>query len=244
MPFGPARWRPERRWRMPTGQRTAGSRAGTIGTSLGGGIRWRRSSFRSSSCGRGVATSGGDSRQTSCRPRWPTWISRCQTPFRRRSRRWSGCATTATGPGGGAREGAEGLPFAFAEYASTYFDWGGHTVDPDGVLPLGDLIQGMYSSVYAFSEPGDGIVVQTPIYPPFLDTIAHHRAPAWSRTAWSTTGRSYAVDVDGLREGDRQGHPAADGPQSAQPDWPGVHPRRASGDGRSRRRARPDRRLG
>jgi cysteine-S-conjugate beta-lyase len=102
------------------------------------------------------------------------------------------------GTGSGAREGAEGLPFAFAEFASTHFDWGGHKVDPDGVVPLGDLIQGMYSSVYAFSEPGDGVVVQTPIYPPFLDTIATTgRRKVENRLV--DDGTKYAVDVDGLR---------------------------------------------
>lgn len=103
------------------------------------------------------------------------------------------------GTGGGAREGAEGLPFAFAEFASTSFDWGDHNVDPDGVLPLGDLIQGMYSSVYAFSEPGDGIVVQTPVYPPFLDTIATTgRRMVENRLV--DDGTKFAVDVDGLRK--------------------------------------------
>ena len=103
------------------------------------------------------------------------------------------------GTGSGAREGAEGLPFAFAEFASTYFDWGSHKVDPDGVLPLGDLIQGMYSSVYAFSEPGDGVVVQTPIYPPFLDTIATTgRRMVENRLL--DDGTKYAVDLDGLRK--------------------------------------------
>ena len=103
------------------------------------------------------------------------------------------------GSGHGVREGSEGLAGAFAEYASTYFDWGDHTVDPAGVLPVGDLIQGMYSPVYAFSEPGDGIVVQTPIYPPFLDTIATTgRRMVENRLV--DDGTKYAVDVDDLRK--------------------------------------------
>src|SRR5262245_24762475 len=102
------------------------------------------------------------------------------------------------GTGSGAREGDEGLPFAFAEFAATYQDWGGHKVDPDGVLPLGDLIQGMYSSVYAFSEPGDGVVVQTPIYPPFLETIATtERRLVENRLV--DDGTKYAVGVDNMR---------------------------------------------
>jgi cystathionine beta-lyase len=103
------------------------------------------------------------------------------------------------GSGHGVREGADGLAGAFAEYASAHFDWGGHAVDPEGVLPVGDLIQGMYSPVYAFSEPGDGIVVQTPIYPPFLDTIATTgRRMVENRLA--DDGTKYALDVDGLRK--------------------------------------------
>jgi cystathionine beta-lyase len=99
------------------------------------------------------------------------------------------------GSGHGVREGAEGLAQAFSEYAASSFGW---QADPDGVVPVGDLIQGMYSSVYAFSEPGDGIVVQTPIYPPFLDTIdATGRRLVENRLV--DDGTRYAVDVDGLR---------------------------------------------
>ena len=99
------------------------------------------------------------------------------------------------GTGHGVREGREGLAEAFRDYAKESFAW---DVDPAGVLPVGDLIQGMYSSVYAFSEPGDGIVVQTPIYPPFLDTIATtERRLIENRLV--DDGTKYAVDVDDLR---------------------------------------------
>jgi cystathionine beta-lyase len=102
------------------------------------------------------------------------------------------------GTGHGVREGSDGLAVAFAEYASSSFDWGDHALDPDGVLPVGDLIQGMFSPLYAFSEPGDGVVVQTPIYPPFLDTIATTgRRLVENRLV--DNGTRLAVDVDGLR---------------------------------------------
>jgi cystathionine beta-lyase len=94
-----------------------------------------------------------------------------------------------------AREGEAGLAEAFQYYAKTSFSW---DIDPAGVLPVGDLIQGMYSSVYAFSEPGDGVVVQTPIYPPFLDTIATTKRRLIENRLVDD-GAKYAVDVDGLR---------------------------------------------
>jgi cysteine-S-conjugate beta-lyase len=103
------------------------------------------------------------------------------------------------GNGHGVREGKDGLAQAFVEYAMGNYDWGSHTVNPDGVLPVTDLIQGMYSPVYAFSEPGDGIVVQTPVYPPFLDTIATTgRRLVENRLV--DDGTKMALDVEGLRK--------------------------------------------
>ena len=57
---------------------------------------------------------------------------------------------------------------AFADRMRTAFDW---DVDPDDVLRLHDVIQGLQWSLETLTEPGDGIVVQTPIYPPFITSV-------------------------------------------------------------------------
>jgi cystathionine beta-lyase len=57
---------------------------------------------------------------------------------------------------------------AFARRMRDRFAW---EVDPALVLPLADLVQGTYAPVLAFSEPGDGVVLQVPNYPPFRDVI-------------------------------------------------------------------------
>jgi cysteine-S-conjugate beta-lyase len=57
---------------------------------------------------------------------------------------------------------------AFASRMKSRFGW---EVSPDLVLPLADLVQGTYAAILAFSEPGDGVVLQTPNYPPFRDAI-------------------------------------------------------------------------
>jgi cystathionine beta-lyase len=44
--------------------------------------------------------------------------------------------------------------------------------DPARVEVLSEVVQGMYIAIEAFSEAGDGAVVQTPIYPPFLSAVA------------------------------------------------------------------------
>ncbi|MFK7897191.1 MAG: MalY/PatB family protein [Myxococcota bacterium] len=61
-----------------------------------------------------------------------------------------------------------GLPDLFCERMASRFDW--HP-EPARVEILSEVVQGMYLALEAFSEPGDGVVVQTPIYPPFLSSV-------------------------------------------------------------------------
>jgi len=55
------------------------------------------------------------------------------------------------------------------------------TVDPRRVMPMVDVMQGVEAAVTAFSEPGDGVVVTTPIYFPFFDVApsAGRRQVEW-----------------------------------------------------------------
>lgn len=62
-----------------------------------------------------------------------------------------------------------GLPERFAARVATRFGW---AVDPDDVVLLSDVVQGLYLALETFSAPGDGVVIQTPIYPPFLHAAA------------------------------------------------------------------------
>ena len=74
------------------------------------------------------------------------------------------------------------LADAFARRMQSRFNW---TLDPELVLPIGDLVQGSFASVMAFSDPGDSVVLQMPSYPPF-------------RTAIKDTGR--VVQEDHMRD--------------------------------------------
>jgi cysteine-S-conjugate beta-lyase len=65
-----------------------------------------------------------------------------------------------------ARDGV--LAGAFVRRMAHRFNW---TIDAADVLGLGDLVQASFSSVMAFSEPGDGILLQLPSYPPFMRAI-------------------------------------------------------------------------
>jgi cysteine-S-conjugate beta-lyase len=58
---------------------------------------------------------------------------------------------------------------AFSMRMKSRFGW---EFSPDLVVPIADLVQGTYAPILAFSDPGDGVVLQVPNYPPFRDAIA------------------------------------------------------------------------
>ena len=62
-----------------------------------------------------------------------------------------------------AREGA--LAAAFSRRMQRRFGW---QTDPADAHPIGDLVQASFSSVMAFSDPGDAVLLQLPSYPPFM----------------------------------------------------------------------------
>lgn len=92
------------------------------------------------------------------------------------------------------REGEERLEVAFAARMRERFGW---EVDPDRVVPVADLVQAIVAAVVAFSERGDGVVVQTPIYPPFLGAIAD-TGRRRVVNALVDDGRRLVLDADGL----------------------------------------------
>lgn len=83
---------------------------------------------------------------------------------------------------------------AFARRMDDKFGW---CVDPADTLVLNDLVQALFASAIAFADPGDAIVMQTPIYPPFRDAVRDtgRRIVA---NPMRDDGRRYELDVDAL----------------------------------------------
>jgi cystathionine beta-lyase len=87
------------------------------------------------------------------------------------------------------------LPSLFAERAQRLWGW---DVDPKRVELLSEVVQGMYVAIEQFSAPGDGVILQTPIYAPFLMAVRDlGRALRENPLRLGETG--YEVDLDGLR---------------------------------------------
>lgn len=60
------------------------------------------------------------------------------------------------------------LPEAYAEFSSARYGVG---TDPGRTALLPDVLQGIELGLELFAEPGGGVVVNTPVYPPFFSTI-------------------------------------------------------------------------
>lgn len=89
-----------------------------------------------------------------------------------------------------------GLPDAFRERMSERFGW---EPDPARVEILSEVVQGMYIAIEAFTKVGDGAIVQTPIYPPFLSCLGDTGRRLIENPLIST-GTQLEFDLDGLPE--------------------------------------------
>ncbi len=80
---------------------------------------------------------------------------------------------------------------AFVRHMKRRFNW---ETSPDQVLCVADLVQGTFATVLAFSDPGDGVILQVPNYPPFRELITstgRKLLPLWMRD----TGTRFAHDL-------------------------------------------------
>ena len=78
----------------------------------------------------------------------------------------------------------------------------GLAVDPAWILPLPGVIAGLSSAVACFTEAGDGVIVQPPIYPPFVQVARSlGRTVLENRLIEQDDGGvlRYAIDFDQLR---------------------------------------------
>jgi cystathionine beta-lyase len=101
-------------------------------------------------------------------------------------------------------EGAFTYPFdaehhavaeAFAARMRTRFGW---EADADRTAVIADLVQGLTATVLAYSEPGDGVIVFSPIYPPFVRSVQVTGRRVADVPMVDAPG-GFAIDIDLLR---------------------------------------------
>ena len=83
---------------------------------------------------------------------------------------------------------------AFARWMRVRHGW---EPDPELTIATGDVVQGLVAMLVAFSNRDDGVIVQTPVYPPFLMSLQ------WTErrlvdNPMLDDGARFVVDLDGL----------------------------------------------
>src|SRR5437016_5396865 len=123
----------------------------------------------------------------------------------------------------------------FAAFAAARHGW---TVDPGRVHLVPDVMAGFDAILALATEPGDGVVINTPVYPPFFKHIGFARRQVVEVPLVRVDGRWDRGRV-------RRGRALLPALQPAQPDRAGVQPGGPGPDrvaGRAVRRARAGRR--
>lgn len=95
------------------------------------------------------------------------------------------------------REGSKADRVVAAAFAARMKNLCGWDVNAGQVLVLADLVQAIYAAILAFSDEGDGVIVQVPNYPPFREAVGvTGRRFIPLEMEW--TDDSYVFDLDKL----------------------------------------------
>lgn len=84
-----------------------------------------------------------------------------------------------------------GVREAFVGFAARRFGW---HVDPSTVFWTGDVMMGIVEILRRVTAPGDRVVVPTPVYPPFFDTVEEAGAVV-ERVPLVDTGAGWELDL-------------------------------------------------
>ncbi len=72
-------------------------------------------------------------------------------------------------------------------------------VEKEWIVPTSGVVQAIYSAVRAFSDPGDKILIQTPVYHPFYRAIEQNGRELLTNELVIRDGR-YTIDFDDFRK--------------------------------------------
>ena len=86
------------------------------------------------------------------------------------------------------------VPALLAERVARRFDW---RIEPRRVELITDVVQGIYVALQQLTDAGDGVVIQTPIYPPFLGAVREMKRRV-IESPLRPGERGYRVDLAGL----------------------------------------------
>ncbi len=129
----------------------------------------------------------------------------------------------------------DGLFPALTNWVHTRHGW---RIDPAHILRAPNVLNSLAMAANLFTDPGDGIILQPPVFFDFADIIAENGRKMIENPLILNDGR-YEMDFDGLAKlaSECSGENAIS-LQSSQPRWPGLDARRVTAVGRDLPRER------
>ena len=102
-----------------------------------------------------------------------------------------------------AQYGMYGYTFPGRAFYGAVADWmrrrHGWTVEPEWIVPVDGVVGGLYEAVRALTEPGDGVIIQPPVYFPFRAAVVNTGRTLVENPLRTENGR-YVMDFDDLAE--------------------------------------------
>ena len=106
-----------------------------------------------------------------------------------------------------ARDGVLGYPLipdawyhALAQWLALRHDW---SIERSWVLTSSGVVSALYASVATFTEPGDGVIVMQPVYPPFMSAVTQ-QGRRLINCPLQRRGLDYRLDFEALEAAARE----------------------------------------
>ncbi|KAB1929251.1 pyridoxal phosphate-dependent aminotransferase [Micromonospora noduli] len=134
----------------------------------------------------------------------PLWVAEMDVPL---AEPVALAITDAVARGDTGYTAGTAYPQAVAEFAARRWGWDGLAVERTALVP--DVMHGVVEALRLVTDPGDAVVVNCPVYPPFYESVAH----ADRRIMEAPLGEDLRIDLDALEDAFRRaragGRPAA-----------------------------------
>jgi cystathionine beta-lyase len=85
---------------------------------------------------------------------------------------------------------------AIERWYATQYDW---QIRREWIVPCYGVVPSLNFAIEAFSQRGEGIIVQTPIYPPFVSSVRHRKRKVLDNTLRYENGR-YHIDFEDFEQ--------------------------------------------
>jgi cystathionine beta-lyase len=86
---------------------------------------------------------------------------------------------------------------AFASFASNVLNW---DVDERHVFAIPDVMSGVSQALRLFTQPGDGVVINPPVYPPFFEVVASEGRRIVEVPLAEDEAAGWIIDLDSLEQ--------------------------------------------